>query len=246
MKVQQHIVKNTAVGKKLLAVLIDPDHYPACETLIDAFRETEPDLILVGGSFQGAEKTGLTITSIKQRSNVPVVIFPGTPSQISSLADAILLLSVISSRNAELIIGKHVEAAFTLRESKLEIIPTGYILVEAKSMTSVQYVSQSLPVPRNKPAIAAATALAGEQLGMRAIYLEAGSGAEEPVPDLLIKSVRENTSGILICGGGIRTADQLERVYACGADIAVVGTALERESSLLNQFIAVRNKFNNR
>ena len=246
MKVQQHIVKNTAVGKKLLAVLIDPDHYPACETLIDAFRETEPDLILVGGSFQGAEKTGLTITSIKQRSNVPVVIFPGTPSQISSLADAILLLSVISSRNAELIIGKHVEAAFALRESKLEIIPTGYILIEAKSMTSVQYVSQSLPVPRNKPAIAAATALAGEQLGMRAIYLEAGSGAEEPVPDLLIKSVRENTSGILICGGGIRTTDQLEHVYTCGADIAVVGTALERESSLLNQFIAVRNKFNNR
>lgn len=246
MKVQQHIAKNTAAGKKLLAVLIDPDHYPACETLIDAFRETEPDLILVGGSFQGAEKTGLTITSIKQRSNVPVVIFPGTPSQINSLADAILLLSVISSRNAELIIGKHVEAAFALRESKLEIIPTGYILVEAKSMTSVQYVSQSLPVPRNKPAIAAATALAGEQLGMRAIYLEAGSGAEEPVPDLLIKSVRENTSGILICGGGIRTADQLEHVYACGADIAVVGTALERESSLLNQFIAVRNKFNNR
>jgi phosphoglycerol geranylgeranyltransferase len=246
MKVQQHIAKKTAAGKKLLAVLIDPDHYPACQTLIDAIQETEPDLILVGGSFHGAEKTGATITSIKQRSKVPVVIFPGTPTQISSLADAILLLSVISSRNAELLIGKQVEAAFALRESKLEIIPTGYILVEAKSMTSVQYVSQSLPVPRNKPTIAAATALAGEQLGMRAIYLEAGSGAEEPVPAMLIQSVRENTSGVLICGGGIRTAEQLEHVYASGADIAVVGTALERESTLLNQFIAVRNKYNNR
>jgi putative glycerol-1-phosphate prenyltransferase len=243
MKVQQHIYNYTAAGKKLLAVLIDPDHYPACETLLSAFREAEPDLILVGGSFQGAEKTGATI---KQRSKVPVVIFPGTPSQINSLADGILLLSVISSRNAELLIGKQVEAAFALRESKLEIIPTGYILVEAKSMTSVQYVSQSLPVPRNKPAIAAATALAGEQLGMRAIYLEAGSGAEEPVPEVLIKSVRENTSGILICGGGIKTAEQLENVYDGGADIAVVGTALERESSLLNQFIAVRNKYNHR
>ncbi|MFM2017306.1 MAG: hypothetical protein RL007_962, partial [Bacteroidota bacterium] len=115
MKVQQHMAKKTATGKKLLAVLIDPDHYPACQTLIDAIQETEPDLILVGGSFHGAEKTGATITSIKQRSKVPVVIFPGTPTQISSLADAILLLSVISSRNAELLIGKQVEAAFALR-----------------------------------------------------------------------------------------------------------------------------------
>ncbi|MCK6640294.1 MAG: geranylgeranylglyceryl/heptaprenylglyceryl phosphate synthase [Bacteroidia bacterium] len=244
MRVFRKIEESRKSGRKQLAVLIDPDRTSALNLLLNAMKDASPDLVLIGGSFRGEENLGKTIEQIRKSSSAPIVIFPGNTSQINSAADAILLLSVTSSRNAELLIGKHVEAAMRLRESQLEIIPTGYILIEGTTLTTVQYMSQSLPVPRNKPGIACATALAGEQLGLRATYLEAGSGAKDSVPEEIIRSVRETISGVLICGGGITTGDQLERIFDCGADIAVVGTALENNPADLIKFIEVRNKIN--
>lgn len=231
-------------SRKQLAVLIDPDttgHLPA---LLSAIRSTPPDFIFTGGSIHGEEYLGALIAEIRKYVDIPVVIFPGNTSQINKTADALLLLSVISSRNADLLIGKHVEAAFRLKSSGLEIIPTGYMLIESGSMTAVQYVSQSLPIPRSKPGIAAATALAGEQLGMQTFYLEAGSGASETVPDAIIKTVKAVVSGIVICGGGISQPEQLEKIYSAGADIAVIGTELERNPDSLSSYIKMRNKFN--
>jgi putative glycerol-1-phosphate prenyltransferase len=231
---------------KKLAVLIDPDKTENLSELLGNIEAAPPDYIFVGGSFQGEERMAGVIAQIKTRTKQPVVIFPGSTAQIDSNADGILLLSVISSRNAELLIGKHIEASMRLRDSGLDIIPTGYLLIESGSMTTVQYVSQSLPLPRMKPYLAAATALAGEQLGMSAFYLEAGSGANSVVPPEMISAVKATVKGTVICGGGITDKDQLEAIYISGADIAVIGTELERNPSQLTEFIQVRDKINSR
>jgi putative glycerol-1-phosphate prenyltransferase len=155
-------------------------------------------------------------------------------------ADAILLLSLISGRNAELLIGQHVHAAPLLKKSKLEIIPTGYILIDGGKPTSVSYVSNTLPIPNNKPAIALCTALAGEQLGLQCIYLEAGSGAEIAVSSDLIATVRKEISVPLIVGGGIRTQEQAQLAWKAGADIIVVGSAVEKDPSFLKSLKEIK------
>jgi geranylgeranylglyceryl phosphate synthase family protein len=165
-------------------------------------------------------------------------------NQVVREADALLLLSVISSRNPDLLIGRHVEAAYKIRESGLHVIPTGYILIESGRLTSVQYMSQSLPVPRTKPELAAATAMAGEQLGMKLIYLEAGSGAEQTVPENIIKAVKRAVETPLITGGGIVNAELLHLCYLAGADVAVIGNALEHDPAMLEKFTSTRDRFN--
>lgn len=231
-------------GKKSLAVLVDPDKMNQLDALLQKCSGHTPDFFLVGSSFRGDEHTSNCIALLRKACNIPVVLFPGNLNQVVKEADAILLISVISSRNPDLLIGKQVEAAIKIRESQLEVIPTGYVLVESGRLTTVQYMSQSLPVPRNKPELAAATAMAGEQLGMKVIYLEAGSGAEHTVPSQMIAIVKKSTAVVLFCGGGITTKEQLQSCFDAGADVAVIGNALEHQPELLEQFITVRDNLN--
>jgi phosphoglycerol geranylgeranyltransferase len=195
-------------GKKLLAILIDPDKANP-QNLSELLEKVnaKADLLLVGGSLVTSGNMDQTLLEIKKRSDLPCIIFPGSPSQISSHADAIFLLSLISGRNPELLIGKHVEAAAALKKSKIEIIPTAYLLVDGGRTTTVSYISSTVPIPSDKPEISAVTALAGEQLGLRITYLDAGSGASKPVPQDMIKMVRQSVSSPIVVGGGIKTKE---------------------------------------
>jgi phosphoglycerol geranylgeranyltransferase len=227
-----------AAGKKSLAVLIDPDKTRALPELLAQATEAEVDLFLVGGSLLHTSAVDECIATIKAASHVPVVLFPGNALQLSTRADALLLLSVISGRNAELLIGKHVAAAPQIKSSGLEILSTGYMLVETGRPTTVHYMSQTIPLPAHKPDIAACTALAGEQLGLSLLYLEAGSGADAPVPAEMIKAVRTVTTIPLLAGGGIKTPEQAATACAAGADVIVVGNILEDSPFLLQSISA--------
>ena len=222
--------------KKRIAVLLDPDKLTVEGTpSIAAKIEASPaDFILVGGSLvsSSVEKT---VAAIKSATQKPVVLFPGGGSQLCGNADALLLLSLVSGRNPEFLIGEHVKSAFNIRKSGIEIISTAYILVDGGSTTSVQYVSNTMPIPANKPDLAVATALAGEQIGMKNIYLEAGSGAKNPVPPEMISAVSSICKSSLMVGGGLRSMTDINRAFSAGADIAVVGTAFEKNPDFFVQ-----------
>lgn len=213
---------------KGIALLIDPDKQnpDSLHHTIRLADKSEVDYIFVGGSMVFGSVDD-TIKQIKSITNIPVLLFPGNVMQISEYADAILFLSLISGRNPEFLIGHHVLAAPALRRSGIEVIPTGYILVENGKTTSVEYMSNTNPIPAEKPDIITATAIAGEMLGHKAIYLEAGSGAAKSVGLSLIKEVKNNISVPLIVGGGIRTPDDAARIYNAGADLIVIGTISE-------------------
>ncbi len=223
--------------KKQIAVLIDPDKtdIKKLQKTIEAAEKANIDFFLVGGSLLLKDNLEEVIISIKKLSKKKVFLFPGNPSQISNKADGILLLSLISGRNADLLIGNHVQAAPILKQSKLNIVPTGYILIESGTATTVSYISNTTPIPANKPEIAACTALAGEQLGLQIIYLEAGSGALNAVSKETIKAVRKMIRVPLIVGGGIRSAAQIETAFSAGADIVVIGTAIENDITFLEE-----------
>jgi phosphoglycerol geranylgeranyltransferase len=221
-------------------ILIDPAKFDE-EKLAEFVKYCETagaDGFLAGGSILLNDKFYKCVSVIKQNTSLPVIIFPGNVYQISTSADAILFLSVISGRNSEDLIGKHVTAAPVIKNSGIEPISTGYILVESGSLTAVQYISGSLPVPADKPDIAAATALAAEYLGMKLIYLEAGSGAKKPVPDDMIIRVKEYCSLPVIVGGGIKDPLTAKRKVECGADVVVTGNFFEDESNwgLIREF----------
>jgi len=218
--------------KKQIAILIDPDKVDT-EYLQKLVTSTEiADFYFVGGSLLNENNIDEVITILKQITSKPVVIFPGNGFQISKNADAILLLSLISGRNPELLIGQHVQFASILKNSGLEIISTGYILINGGKPTTVSYISNTTPIPDNKPEIAAATAIAGTQLGLSCIYLEAGSGAEISVPQDIIKMVKSQIEVPLIVGGGIKTKSQMQQAFDAGADIIVIGNALEKNTAL--------------
>lgn len=234
------IIEKFRSGKKQLGILIDPDKLGYLE-LIELAAEIESsdaDFVLVGGSLV-SESLEITITTIKQKVSKPVILFPGSLLQISKSADAIFLLSLISGRNPEFLIGNHVVAAPLLKKSNLEILPTGYIIVGGNETTSVEYISNTMPIPPNKSEIAMATAIAGEMLGLKLIYLETGSGASCPASNIMISDVKSCISVPLIVGGGIKNADQLRAVYKSGADIAIVGTAVETNPASVKEFSAV-------
>jgi putative glycerol-1-phosphate prenyltransferase len=220
-----------------MAVLVDPDRSAAGQTgkLADAIRDSDIDLVLVGGSLMITDYFEACISELKQQLDIPVVIFPGHPVQISAAADALLLLSLISGRNPELLIGHHVNAAPALKKSGLELLPTGYMLIDGGRPTAVSYISNTQPIPRDKPEIAVCTALAGEMLGLRNIYLEAGSGAEDHVPLDVISAVRTAVQIPIIAGGGIRKPETAQAIAKAGADLIVVGTALEQEAGLMRE-----------
>ncbi len=237
-----YILSKKAKGLKQLAVLIDPDKINY--RLIDLSKKNGVDHLLIGGSIVTESNITICIQEIKKRCSIPVTIFPGSYLQLSNEADAFLLLSLISGRNPELLIGNHVMAAQSLKKSKLEIIPTGYILIDAGESTAVQYISNTMPIPANKPEIAVATAIAGELLGLKLIYLEAGSGALHPVNECIIKSVRKAIDLPIIVGGGINNSTKVKNALNAGADMIVIGNALEQNENHIIEFAEVVHKMN--
>ncbi len=227
-KIYARILQNKKEGKKSLAILLDPDKITNIHKNLSQIKKLKPDWLMIGGSLLFDNHLDKIISKIKQYCNAPIILFPGNNQQISSQADALLFLSLISGRNPEFLIGQHVSIAPVLAKSKLEIIPTGYILIENGQTTSVEYISQTQPIPRKKIDMALATAMAGEMLGMKLIYLEAGSGASKPVPSKLIKKVSKQIKVPLIVGGGIKNEKQLKKAFDSGADIVVIGTAIEK------------------
>ena len=222
------IIDSLASGK-LFAILVDPDKHDkkSIVAIGRLARKDAVDFILVGGSLV-SDSVDETVSILKESTDLPVILFPGNVLQISPRADGILLLSLISGRNPEFLIGNHVIAAHLLKKTNMEIIPTGYILIENGRTTSVEYMSNTKPIPADKIDLAMATAIAGEMLGHKLIYLEAGSGAKENVNAGMIREVRSQISIPLIVGGGIHTPEQIRETYRAGADIIVVGSAIEQ------------------
>lgn len=226
-------------GQRQFALLVDPDRVTANELagLAARAQKSGVDLFFVGGSLLVNDTLVDCVQTIKDNCDIPVVLFPGDNMQVAPNADAILLLSVISGRNAEMLIGKHVVAAPRLKHSGLEIIPTGYMLIDSGRPTTASYMSNSQPIPRDKDDIALCTAMAGELLGMGCVFMDGGSGAENSVTESMIRSVAGNISVPLIIGGGIRTPEMTRAKFEAGADIVVVGNAIEKESALLEEMV---------
>ena len=220
---------------KSLAVLIDPDKtdIDQCKRLVDMANECLVDFFFVGGSLITTNNMHLIIKTIKANCNIPVLIFPGSTLHIDANADGLLFLSLISGRNPELLIGQHVISAPIIKSSNLEVISTGYILIDCGHQTSVSYISNTTPIPHDKPSIAACTAMAGEMLGMKTIFLDSGSGAQRSIDRKTIAYVRKAVDCPLIVGGGIDTAGKAVDALSAGADIIVIGNGIERQPSLL-------------
>lgn len=233
--IQQALVDAKNQKYKKFAILIDPDKADEAylEKLLKLTMAGPVDYFFVGGSLLVKGSLERTIDYLKKNTPIPVVIFPGQHHQIYDKADAILLLSLISGRNPNLLFGDHVVAAPTLKQSRLEILPTGYILIDGGVPTSVSYMSGTTPIPANKPEITVCTAMAGEMLGLKNIYLEAGSGALHPISIETIQQVRANIDVPIIVGGGISSPETAYKMAVAGADIIVVGNAIEKEQNVL-------------
>lgn len=214
-------------------VLIDPDKFnrEKIDDFLNACKNGKVDAFLVGGSLLGDDYLGEMIDEFKKRTDIPVILFPGGTNQVSPNADAILFLSLISGRNPDYLIGKHVISAPLIKRRGLETIPTGYILVESGKTTTAEYMSNTKPIPFRKYDIAVATALAGEFLGMKMIYLEAGSGAEYPIPAEMVKAVADNVSVPIIVGGGLRLPKSAQNRVEAGASFIVVGNHFENPAT---------------
>lgn len=227
---------------KGFAVLIDPDKCPENRLLriVELSVTSGVDLFLVGGSLLMHDQLTTVLQAIKGSCKIPIALFPGNNLQINPEADAILLLSLISGRNPELLIGRHVISAPVLKNSGLEVISTGYLLVDSGKTTTVNYMSQTMPIPREKSDIAVCTAMAGEMLGMKLIYLDAGSGAAQPVPADMIRAVRQSVNIPLIIGGGITNAAKAAEAFQAGADVVVVGNAIEKDPELIPAIARIR------
>ncbi len=231
------MLKIRSEGRKALAVLIDPDKSSpeTCAELAAEAGQAGVDFFFTGSSILTQNRLDECIIALKKYSSIPVVLFPGNIMQVSGEADAILFLSLISGRNPELLIGNHVLAAPLIKSKGLEVIPTGYMLIDSGAPTSASYMSQTFPIPHDKTDIAECTAMAGEMLGMSALYLDAGSGARFPVNGKMIAGVRQKTSIPLIAGGGIRSADKAIELCDAGADIIVIGNIIENSPELMQE-----------
>jgi putative glycerol-1-phosphate prenyltransferase len=226
--------------EKQFAILIDPEHcnHNILKNLVTLATEATVDYIFVGGSLLVNDHLDQCIKLIRSETSLPVILFPGSEMQVNGKADAILVLSLISGRNPELLIGKHVLAAPYIKASGLEILPTGYMLIESGNSTTALYMSNTTPIPREKDGIAVCTAMAGEMLGLKLIYMDAGSGASHAVSASMIRSVKENISIPLVVGGGIRTPEAAFESCSAGADLIVVGTAIEKDIQLIKEISA--------
>lgn len=232
-------------GKKQFAVLVDPDKTDdqKIADLATLGQKEGIDWFFVGGSLLTQNSLDHCIRVLKENSDIPVILFPGNTLQMSTRADAILFLSLISGRNAEMLIGRHVIAAPYLKISKLEVISTGYMLIESGRPTTVSYMSNSVPIPADKDDIAACTAMAGEMLGLKLIFMDAGSGAGNPVSASMIQSVKCSIDIPLIVGGGINSSEKAVQACSAGADMIVIGNAIEKKHSLITEVARVIKKF---
>jgi phosphoglycerol geranylgeranyltransferase len=236
----QGMVGKKQKGQKSFAVLIDPDKVDTnlLDGLIDLSLRANVDYLLVGGSLVVSNHLSECILHIKRHCDIPVVLFPGSPSQVSRHADALLYLSMISGRNPELLIGQHVVSAPFVRQSGLEIISTGYMVIDGGAPTTVSYISNAAPIPSDKNEIAMCTAMAGEMLGMKLIYMDAGSGARKAISEQMIEKVASCIEVPLIVGGGIHHPEKAYLNCKAGADIIVVGNAIEKDPSLITEMSA--------
>ena len=235
--IYQNILSSIENDEKLLAILIDPDKIEIenIHSFILKVNQSIANFIFVGGSAVHANDCDTVVFEIRKHTNLPIVLFPGDVTQITGKADALLFLSLISGRNPQYLIGKHVQSISRINETTLEIIPTGYILIENGKETSVQRVTKTQPLPRKEIQTIVNTAKAGELLGMKLMYLEAGSGAAEPINTEIIKNVNDALNIPLIIGGGIRSKKQLHNAYDSGADLVVIGTAFEEDESFFDE-----------
>ena len=241
------MIQDILSSKKKIGLLLDPDKAKgdALTNILKIAGECKTDFILAGGSLT-FNKIDPLIDLIKLNCRIPVVLFPGNLLQLSHKADAILLLSLISGRNPELLIGNHVIAAPYLKDVRSKLIPVGYILISCGSKTSVEYISQTEAIPSDKTEIVVATAMAGEMLGLKMIYLEAGSGASGTVPPEIITSVRQNITVPVAVGGGIKNKEQISDIYNAGADIIILGNGCEKRPELLIDACSIRDNFRNK
>jgi len=245
-KILDSIGKQKANGHKAFAVLIDPDKLTP-ESLLETIqlaKQANVDYLFVGGSLVVTDTLDKVVAAIKENCSIPVVLFPGSPDQITPKADALLYLSLISGRNPELLIGQHVISAPFVRQSGLEIIPVGYMLIDGGTPTTVSYISNTNPIPSNKNDIASCTAMAGEMLGLKVIYMDAGSGAQRAIPTIMISQVAKYIQIPIIVGGGITSPEKAKENCLAGADIIVVGNAIEKDPALISQMAAAIHSLN--
>ncbi|WP_448529254.1 geranylgeranylglyceryl/heptaprenylglyceryl phosphate synthase [Raineya sp.] len=221
--------------KKAFALLIDPDNVDElqCIELIHLAETAQVDFLFVGGSLITGNNLSRVVEIAKSISTIPVVLFPGSSLHIDTEADAILFLSLISGRNPDFLIGQHILAAPILKRSRLEVLPTGYMLVDTGKQTTASFMSGTTPIPYDKPAVAACIAMAGEMLGLQLIYLDGGSGAEKPISPQMIQAVRKSVDTPILVGGGINTAEKALQAIRAGADVIVVGNAIEKDPTLV-------------
>lgn len=239
------IISSQLRNRKMLAVLLDPD---ACsekhlQQTLTVLKTHTPDFVFVGGSHIQSSVDKL-IKTLKAELKTDIILFPGNSSQFSDKCDALLYLSLLSGRNPEFLIGQHVNSAKAIKDSKVEVISTAYLLIEGGSTSSVEYMSNTKPIPHTKNEISVSTAIAGELLGMQLCYLEAGSGAKNPVNPSMIKAVKANIEIPILVGGGIRTLETLTQAFDAGADIIVVGNVFETKPNLIADFVDAVKAYN--
>ncbi|UAY56828.1 geranylgeranylglyceryl/heptaprenylglyceryl phosphate synthase [Arachidicoccus terrestris] len=235
--IYQRFIEQKQAGKKAFAVLIDPDKMndSDIDPIVEQALAAGVDYFFVGGSLVVVNTVDQNIQRIKSKCDIPVILFPGSPSQVSKYADALFYLSLISGRNPELLIGQHVISAPMVRSSGLEVMPTGYMVIDGGAPTSVSYIANTAPIPADKSDIALCTAMAGEMLGLKLIYMDAGSGARNPIEEKMIQRVSGSISVPLIVGGGIKTPEKAAANCRAGADVVVVGNAIEKDLSLMKE-----------
>lgn len=240
LNVYDTLLEKKRSGKKAFTILLDPDKVDAAslESTVQLAVAAQTDYFFVGGSLVISDNLDECIQKIKSLCAIPVLLFPGSPSQISKYADALLYLSLISGRNPELLIGQHVISAPFVKKSGLQIISTGYMVVDGGAPTTVSYISNATPIPADKSDIALCTAMAGEMLGSKLIYMDAGSGAKKPISEEMITAVSKNITVPLIVGGGIKDPEKAYLNCKAGADVIVIGNAIEKDPSLIAEIAA--------
>jgi phosphoglycerol geranylgeranyltransferase len=235
--IHKSLVDLRSQHKKAFAVLVDPDKVsiPQINHIANLCNDAHVDYLFVGGSLMVTQHLDECIQSFKMNSDIPVILFPGSPSQVSCYADALFYLSLISGRNPELLIGAHVVSAPMVKASGLEVISTGYMVVDGGAATTVSYMSHSAPIPHDKDDIALCTAMAGEMQGKHVLYVDAGSGARQPISESMIRRIASNTDIPLIVGGGITDPEKAYLNCKAGADVIVVGNAIEKNPNLIKE-----------
>ena len=235
MNIYNQILSDKESNKKSFAILIDPDKQDNSELIrvITKAQQAKTDYFFLGGSLLTSDSLDSCLATIKENSDIPVVLFPGNAMQVNDKADGILFLSLISGRNAEMLIGKQVITAPILKQSSLEVLPTGYMLIDSGKPTTASYMSNTTPIPAEKNAVAGCTAMAGEMLGMKLIFMDGGSGALNPISEKMIATVSQSVDLPIIIGGGISSGEKAIANCRAGADIIVVGNAIEKDETLI-------------